>query len=99
MRVAKSSALRTLVISIGGFAPLLLALLVAPGMVGSGQLTAGAALGALVYSATTMQPAVRGLAATVSAVVCGCWWRCGGSPRWRKSRCPWKDAPNRSMRR
>jgi ATP-binding cassette subfamily C protein len=69
MRMARSTALRTLVISIGGFLPLLLALLVAPGMVISGELTAGAALGALVYLAATMQPALRGLAATASTVV------------------------------
>ncbi|MEC3975463.1 ABC transporter ATP-binding protein, partial [Amycolatopsis sp. H20-H5] len=69
MRVARSGAARTLVIPIGGFVPLLLALLLAPGMVASGQLTAGAALGALVYLATTMQPALRGLAATASTVV------------------------------
>jgi ATP-binding cassette subfamily C protein len=69
MRMARASALRTLVISIGGFLPLLLALLVAPGMVASGELTAGAALGALVYLAATMQPALRGLAATASTVV------------------------------
>ncbi|MFD8493860.1 ABC transporter ATP-binding protein [Amycolatopsis sp. NPDC059657] len=69
MAVARSSALRTLVISIGGFLPLLLALLVAPGMVAAGTMTAGAALGALVYLATTMQPALRGLAATAATVV------------------------------
>ncbi|WP_370970177.1 ATP-binding cassette domain-containing protein [Amycolatopsis sp. cg9] len=69
IRVARSSALRALVISLGGFAPLLLALSLAPGLVASGELTAGAALGALVYLATTMQPALRGLAATASTVV------------------------------
>ena len=69
MRVARSAALRTTVIYVGGFTPLLLALLLAPGMVRSGELTAGAALGALVYLSTTMQPALRGLAATASTVV------------------------------
>jgi ATP-binding cassette subfamily C protein len=69
IRVARSAALRTTVIYVGGFAPLLLALLFAPGMVRSGELTAGAALGALVYLSTTMQPALRGLAATASTVV------------------------------
>ena len=62
----RSGAARTVVIATGGFVPLLLALLVAPGMVQAGVLTAGAALGALVYLATTMQPALRGLAATAS---------------------------------
>jgi ATP-binding cassette subfamily C protein len=69
IRVARSSALRSLVISLGGFGPLLLALWLAPGLVATGQLTAGAALGALVYLATTMQPALRGLAATAGTVV------------------------------
>ncbi|MFI5559356.1 ABC transporter ATP-binding protein [Amycolatopsis japonica] len=69
VRVARSGAARTVVIATGGFVPLLLALLVAPGMVQAGVLTAGAALGALVYLATTMQPALRGLAATASTVV------------------------------
>lgn len=69
VRVARSGAARTVVIATGGFVPLLLALLVAPGMVANGELTAGAALGALVYLATTMQPALRGLATTASTVV------------------------------
>ncbi|WP_328446057.1 ABC transporter ATP-binding protein [Amycolatopsis sp. NBC_00438] len=69
VRVARSSALRSLVISLGGFLPLLLALWLAPGLVATGELTAGAALGALVYLATTMQPALRGLAATAGTVV------------------------------
>jgi ATP-binding cassette subfamily C protein len=69
IHVARSSALRALVISIGGFVPLLLALALAPGLVVRGELTAGAALGALVYLATTMQPALRGLAATAGTVV------------------------------
>jgi len=69
IRVARSSAIRALVISLGGFIPLLLALALAPGLVARGELTAGAALGALVYLATTMQPALRGLAATAGTVV------------------------------
>jgi ATP-binding cassette subfamily C protein len=69
MRVARSAAVRTTVIYLGGFTPLLLALLLAPGIVRSGELTTGAALGALVYLSTTMQPALRGLAATASTVV------------------------------
>jgi ATP-binding cassette subfamily C protein len=67
--MARSTALRTVVITAGGLLPLLLSLLVAPGMVASGELTAGAALGALVYLATTLQPALRGLAATAGNVV------------------------------
>jgi ATP-binding cassette subfamily C protein len=67
--MARSTALRTVVITVGGFLPLLLSLLIAPGMVASGALTAGAALGALVYLATTLQPALRGLAATAGTVI------------------------------
>jgi ATP-binding cassette subfamily C protein len=69
IRVARSGALRALVVSLGGFVPLLLALALAPVLVSRGELTAGAALGALVYLATTMQPALRGLAATAGTVV------------------------------
>lgn len=67
--MARSTALRTVVITIGGFVPLLLSLLAVPGMVASGELTTGAALGALVYLATTLQPALRGLAATAGTVI------------------------------
>ncbi|HKS45070.1 MAG TPA: ABC transporter ATP-binding protein [Amycolatopsis sp.] len=69
MRMAKAAALRTLVVSIGGFVPLLLVLAAAPGLVASGRMTAGAALGSLVYLASTMQPALQGLASTASTVV------------------------------
>ncbi|GAA4542086.1 ABC transporter ATP-binding protein [Amycolatopsis samaneae] len=68
-RVAQATAARTAVIGLGAFVPLVLALLLAPGMVARGTLTAGAALGALVYLATTMQPALHGLASTSSTVV------------------------------
>ncbi|WP_158884585.1 ATP-binding cassette domain-containing protein [Amycolatopsis anabasis] len=69
MRMARATALRTAVISLGGFVPLLLVLVVAPGLVAAGAMSAGAALGSLVYLATTLQPALRGLAATSSTVV------------------------------
>ncbi|WP_326567787.1 ABC transporter ATP-binding protein [Amycolatopsis rhabdoformis] len=69
VQVARSGAARSLVISLGAFVPLIASLAVAPGLVADGELTAGAALGALVYLATTMQPALRGLAATASTVV------------------------------
>ncbi|WP_020669540.1 ATP-binding cassette domain-containing protein [Amycolatopsis nigrescens] len=69
VRMARATALRTLVIAVGGFLPLLLVLGFAPGMVNSGRMTAGAALGSLVYLASTMQPALQGLAATASTVV------------------------------
>ncbi|MET9262910.1 ABC transporter ATP-binding protein [Amycolatopsis sp. NPDC004079] len=69
VRVARSAALRSLIVALGGFVPLVLALALAPSMVARDELTAGAALGALVYLATTLQPALRGLAATASTVV------------------------------
>ncbi|SFP71629.1 ATP-binding cassette, subfamily C [Amycolatopsis arida] len=69
VRMATATALRTLVISVGGFLPLLLVLLLAPGRIAAGQLTAGAALGTLVYLSGTLQPALQGLAATASTVV------------------------------
>ena len=68
-RMANATALRTLVIALGGLAPLLLVLIVAPGMVAAGRLSGGAALGAVVYLSTSLQPALQGLAATSSAVV------------------------------
>lgn len=69
MRMARMAAARTAVIALGGFLPLLLALLVAPSLVASGRLSAGAALGSLVYLATSLQPAVHGLGATSSSVM------------------------------
>lgn len=69
VRLARATALRSLIISIGGFAPLALLLVTAPGMVISGQLTAGAVLGAVVYLGTSVQPALRRLADTTSTVV------------------------------
>ncbi|WP_051124902.1 ATP-binding cassette domain-containing protein [Amycolatopsis benzoatilytica] len=69
VRVARSGALRSLVVAFGGFVPLVLSLALAPSLVSRGELTAGAALGALVYLATTLQPALRGLATTASTVV------------------------------
>lgn len=68
-RLAFGTATRTAIIGVGGFLPVLVALALAPGLVASGQLTAGAALGALVYLATTMQPALLGLASACGTVV------------------------------
>ncbi|HEX6343666.1 MAG TPA: ABC transporter ATP-binding protein [Umezawaea sp.] len=69
VRVAWANALRGLVIAVGGFAPLALLVLAAPAKVASGQLTAGAVLGAVVYLSTSVQPALRRLADTTSTVV------------------------------
>ncbi|ONI87307.1 ABC transporter [Saccharothrix sp. ALI-22-I] len=69
VRMAFAAALRGVVIALGGFAPLVLLLVMAPGMVRAGTLTAGEVLGAVVYLSTSVQPALRGLADTTSTVV------------------------------
>ncbi|MFR9731042.1 ATP-binding cassette domain-containing protein [Saccharopolyspora sp. MS10] len=68
-RMATATALRTLVIGIGGLLPVLLVLLAAPSAVASGRLSAGAVLGALVYVTGTVQPALHGLAAATGSVL------------------------------
>ncbi|MET1075364.1 MAG: ABC transporter ATP-binding protein, partial [Umezawaea sp.] len=69
VRVAWANSVRGLVIAVGGFAPLALLVVAAPAKVASGQLTAGAVLGAVVYLSTSVQPALRRLADTTSTVV------------------------------
>ncbi|QFZ17356.1 ABC transporter ATP-binding protein [Saccharothrix syringae] len=69
VRVAWATALRGVVITLGGFAPLALLLVAAPAMVRSGELSAGEVLGAVVYLSTSVQPALRRLADTTSTVV------------------------------
>lgn len=69
VRMAYATALRGVVIALGGFAPLVLLLLVAPGMVRAGTLTVGEVLGAVVYLSTSVQPALRRLADTTSTIV------------------------------
>ncbi|MEV8439086.1 ABC transporter ATP-binding protein [Actinosynnema sp. NPDC051121] len=69
VRMAFATALRGVVIALGGFAPLVLLLLMAPGMVRAGQLTVGEVLGAVVYLSTSVQPALRRLADTTSTIV------------------------------
>jgi ATP-binding cassette subfamily C protein len=67
--MARASALRSLVIATGGFVPLVLVLIAAPGMVAAGELSAGAALGSLVYLTATLQPALQGLASAATTVI------------------------------
>ncbi|MBB5957877.1 ATP-binding cassette subfamily C protein [Saccharothrix tamanrassetensis] len=69
VRMAWASALRGIVISVGGFLPLVLLLVMTPGMVAAGALTAGQVLAAVVYLSTSVQPALRRLADTTSTVV------------------------------
>ncbi|GAA3760933.1 ABC transporter ATP-binding protein [Plantactinospora mayteni] len=58
--LARMAALRSLSLSVGGWLPLAVLLLAAPWLVRRG-LTAGAVLGALVYVATGLQPALHAL--------------------------------------
>ncbi|WP_229373113.1 ABC transporter ATP-binding protein [Umezawaea beigongshangensis] len=69
VRLARAGALRTLVVAVGGYAPLVLVLAVAPGLVASGRLTAGAVLGTVVYLTTNLQPALLGLAESTGSAV------------------------------
>ncbi|GAA1345416.1 ATP-binding cassette domain-containing protein [Saccharothrix algeriensis] len=69
VRMAWATALRGVVISVGGFLPMVLLLVLAPGMVAAGALTAGEVLAAVVYLSTSVQPALRRLADTTSTVV------------------------------
>lgn len=69
VRLAWATAVRGIVISVGGFAPLALLVVLAPGSVARGELTAGEVLGAVVYLSTSVQPALRRLADTVGTVV------------------------------
>ncbi|CAL9596609.1 Vitamin B12 import ATP-binding protein BtuD [Actinosynnema sp. ALI-1.44] len=69
VRLAWATATRGIVISVGGFAPLALLVVLAPGLVARGELTAGEVLGAVVYLSTSVQPALRRLADTVGTVV------------------------------
>ncbi|RKT53232.1 ABC transporter ATP-binding protein [Saccharothrix australiensis] len=69
VRMAWASASRGVVISVGGFLPLALLLVLAPTMVAAGTLTVGDVLAAVVYLSTSVQPALRRLADTTSTVV------------------------------
>ncbi|HEX7301557.1 ABC transporter ATP-binding protein [Lentzea sp.] len=67
--VAWANSLRATVIAVGGFAPIVLLVAFAPPLVASGRLTTGAALAAVVYLTTSVNPALHGLARTTSTVV------------------------------
>jgi ATP-binding cassette subfamily C protein len=69
IRLGNAAALRGLVMSLGGFVPLVLVLAVAPGMVAGGRLGAGAVLGAVVYLTTGVQPALVALGQTAGTAV------------------------------
>jgi ATP-binding cassette, subfamily C, bacterial len=69
VRLGNASATRELVTSLGGLVPLLLVLAFAPAMVADGRLSTGAVLGAVVYLATNVQPALVGLGQTAGNTV------------------------------
>ncbi|MBB4700851.1 ABC transporter ATP-binding protein [Sphaerisporangium siamense] len=57
--LAWASAVRTIVIAVGGHVPVVLALLAAPGWIREGRLTAGEVAGAVTYLVTVLLPALR----------------------------------------
>ncbi|MGW3469816.1 ATP-binding cassette domain-containing protein [Saccharopolyspora sp. NPDC000995] len=69
VRMSNAAALRTAVIAVGSFLPIVLVLAAAPGMNTDGRLSAGTVIGVLVYLTGTLQPALHGFAATMSTVV------------------------------
>jgi ATP-binding cassette subfamily C protein len=69
VRLGSAGALRGLVVSLGGFVPLVLVLAAAPGLVADGRLSAGAVLGAVVYLTTGVQPALVTLGETAGTAV------------------------------
>ena len=69
VRLGTANALRTLIMSLGGVVPLVLVLVVAPGMVAHGQISPGAVLGAVVYLTTNIQPALMALGDTTGSAV------------------------------
>jgi ATP-binding cassette subfamily C protein len=64
--LARTTAVRTTIGSIGGNAPLLLLLAATPWLVGHGRLTVGGVLGAVVYVSANLQPALHAAIDTAS---------------------------------
>lgn len=60
-RLARAGAVRTLVVTTGGFAPIVILLATAPWLLGR-QVTIGEITGAVVYLIVTLQPALQSLA-------------------------------------
>ncbi|MDG4832102.1 ABC transporter ATP-binding protein [Solwaraspora sp. WMMD1047] len=63
--MARTAAGRTAAVAVGGYLPLLLLLLVIPGQLRAGTLSAGAAVGAVSYVAARLLPALITLTATI----------------------------------
>ncbi|MFB9431528.1 ATP-binding cassette domain-containing protein [Streptoalloteichus tenebrarius] len=67
VRLASASALREVVVAVGGYLPLALVLVVAPGLVAAGRMSAGAVVAAVAYLTTGVQPALRSLVQVVGS--------------------------------
>jgi ATP-binding cassette subfamily C protein len=67
LRLAGASALRTLIVALGGVVPLVLVLAASPALVHSGRLSNGAVVGAVTYLTTGVRPALRALVQTVGS--------------------------------
>ncbi|GGM63136.1 ABC transporter ATP-binding protein [Longimycelium tulufanense] len=67
VRLAHASALRTVVVAIGGYLPLGLVLAAAPGLVAGGVLGTGTVIAAVTYLTTGVQPALRGLTQVIGS--------------------------------
>jgi ABC-type multidrug transport system fused ATPase/permease subunit len=65
--LARATAMRTVVIAIGGYLPLVMILLVTPRLTDHGELTTGAILGAITYVTTNLEPALRSLVRAVGS--------------------------------
>jgi ABC-type multidrug transport system fused ATPase/permease subunit len=68
--VVRAAASRAVIVAIGGQVPLVLLLLLAPGLLRSGRLTAGDLVGAATYLVGVLDPALRSITGTV-----GTWGR------------------------
>jgi ATP-binding cassette subfamily C protein len=69
VRSSRAGALRGLVLSLGGFVPLVLVLAAAPGLVAQHVVSTGAVLGAVVYLTTGVQPALLAFGQTMATAL------------------------------
>lgn len=63
--LARTGALRTVVVALGARLPVLLTLLAAPWLIDSGQVSTGALLGAVTYLSASLEPALAAFVQTV----------------------------------
>ncbi|SHF00784.1 ABC transporter ATP-binding protein [Streptoalloteichus hindustanus] len=67
VRLAVASAFRVVVVAVGGYLPLALVLVAAPGLVAAGRMSPGAVVAAVAYLTTGVQPALRSLVQVVGS--------------------------------